>query len=335
MRRYRGRIFGRIRGRICVRYRSGYRSRDRGIGYRAVRIAVGSLIVILIGNRDRIVIAIRDRYRYRGRDRYRYRESRSSCDRVSEFNARSGYRYRICDRYRGPVSLSVSVIVSDRYRYRYRDRNVIGIAIRIVIQYANWYPYRSANRYRIMISRLVSLSYLGDRISIVISDRYRIEARSLSSIAIDYLIAFAIVIVIESRYHVSRIVSVSRSGYHVIGISVIRGSVISDRFAVIVITVDIASNGIAAIVIVDLLSFSLSLSESLSYPLSESIGILHRIFNRISDRKDYKDKKKQKRSKTNKKREKDKESRARVRNQPEITAGSARHSNKKSQRSKE
>ncbi|GKD34370.1 hypothetical protein Tco_1249879, partial [Tanacetum coccineum] len=42
--------------------------------------------------------------------------------------------------------------------------------------------------------------------------------------------------------------------------------------------------------------------------------------------KDWKDKKKQKRSKTDKKREKDKESRARVRNQPKITAGSARHS---------
>ncbi|GJZ62160.1 gypsy type transposase [Tanacetum coccineum] len=43
-----------------------------------------------------------------------------------------------------------------------------------------------------------------------------------------------------------------------------------------------------------------------------------------AQRKDYKDKKKQKRSKTDKKREKDKESRARVRNQPKITAGSAR-----------
>ncbi|GKF97415.1 hypothetical protein Tco_0293236, partial [Tanacetum coccineum] len=42
--------------------------------------------------------------------------------------------------------------------------------------------------------------------------------------------------------------------------------------------------------------------------------------------KDWKDKKKQKRSKTDKKRGKDKESRARVRIQPEITAGSARHS---------
>ncbi|GKC10116.1 putative ribonuclease H-like domain-containing protein, partial [Tanacetum coccineum] len=41
---------------------------------------------------------------------------------------------------------------------------------------------------------------------------------------------------------------------------------------------------------------------------------------------DWKDKKKQKRSKTSKKREKDKESRARQRIQPEITAGSARHS---------
>ncbi|GJY23343.1 hypothetical protein Tco_0397001, partial [Tanacetum coccineum] len=41
--------------------------------------------------------------------------------------------------------------------------------------------------------------------------------------------------------------------------------------------------------------------------------------------KDWKDKKKQKRSKTDKKRGKDKESRTRVRNQPEITAGSARH----------
>ncbi|GKF06637.1 hypothetical protein Tco_0037305, partial [Tanacetum coccineum] len=51
--------------------------------------------------------------------------------------------------------------------------------------------------------------------------------------------------------------------------------------------------------------------------------------------KDWKDKKKQKRSKTDKKRGKDKESRTRVRNQPEITAGSARHSNKRSQRSKE
>ncbi|GKG02827.1 hypothetical protein Tco_0310463, partial [Tanacetum coccineum] len=39
-----------------------------------------------------------------------------------------------------------------------------------------------------------------------------------------------------------------------------------------------------------------------------------------------------KRSKTNKKREKDKESRARVRTQPEIKAGSARHSRKESQR---
>ncbi|GJY46620.1 hypothetical protein Tco_0435683 [Tanacetum coccineum] len=48
--------------------------------------------------------------------------------------------------------------------------------------------------------------------------------------------------------------------------------------------------------------------------------------------KDYKDEKKQKQSKTDKKREKDKESRARVRNQPE--AGSARHRNKESQRSK-
>ncbi|GKD35406.1 hypothetical protein Tco_1250915 [Tanacetum coccineum] len=46
--------------------------------------------------------------------------------------------------------------------------------------------------------------------------------------------------------------------------------------------------------------------------------------------KDYKDKKKQKRSKTDKKREKNKESRARQRNQPEITAGSARHSQTKS-----
>ncbi|GJX74458.1 hypothetical protein Tco_0313053 [Tanacetum coccineum] len=51
--------------------------------------------------------------------------------------------------------------------------------------------------------------------------------------------------------------------------------------------------------------------------------------------KDYKDEKKQKQSKIDKKREKDKESRARVRNQPEITAGSARHSRKDSQRKKQ
>ncbi|GJZ28572.1 hypothetical protein Tco_0573219 [Tanacetum coccineum] len=48
--------------------------------------------------------------------------------------------------------------------------------------------------------------------------------------------------------------------------------------------------------------------------------------------KDWKDKKKQKRSKTDKKREKDKEQRARQRNQPEITAGSARHSQTQSKK---
>ncbi|GJU95271.1 hypothetical protein Tco_1320027 [Tanacetum coccineum] len=46
----------------------------------------------------------------------------------------------------------------------------------------------------------------------------------------------------------------------------------------------------------------------------------------------WKDKKKQKRSKTDKKREKDKESRARQRNQPEIAAGSARHSQTQSKK---
>ncbi|GJR75422.1 putative ribonuclease H-like domain-containing protein [Tanacetum coccineum] len=46
----------------------------------------------------------------------------------------------------------------------------------------------------------------------------------------------------------------------------------------------------------------------------------------------FTDKKKQKRSKTDKKREKDKESRARQRNQPEITAGSARHSQTQSKK---
>ncbi|GJT15871.1 hypothetical protein Tco_0874577 [Tanacetum coccineum] len=51
-------------------------------------------------------------------------------------------------------------------------------------------------------------------------------------------------------------------------------------------------------------------------------------------RKGLKDKKKQIGSKTDKKREKDKESRARQRNQPKIKAGSARHRNKRSQRSK-
>ncbi|GJX93126.1 hypothetical protein Tco_0347712 [Tanacetum coccineum] len=48
--------------------------------------------------------------------------------------------------------------------------------------------------------------------------------------------------------------------------------------------------------------------------------------------KDWKDKKKQKRSKTDKKREKDKESRARQRIQPEIAAGSARHSQTQSKK---